>query len=639
MKKYFFFAVALALSACTSDEYMGGVNPGEADGAIKFTSATGAMSRAEHTGADAAGLLNHKFIVAGFKGAQSTNGVVTIPVFDHYIVNWKQNTAGTTESNTADWEYVGVTAAAPATVTGEQTIKYWDYGTGQYDFVAFSTGTATVVTEDASYSQGTNVLISAVAPSTATTSAYTIMGASADLAKCYIADLVTAYNPAETGKPVYGNEVQLKFRNLAAKARVALYETIPGYSVKDVHFYQDGTTLDANNETITETSATLFAPAGSTATDNFYTAGTATVYFPTVGTSNVANSDYNKAHVNIAATSSSKTQAFGNLQYKASDDSRLSGSNIFLGTNSANPSYAGTTSPYYTTILPNETGTTLTLRVNYTLVSNDGSGETINVYGATAVVPSKYCQWKSNYAYTYIFKISDNTNGLTGLDFTDKVGLYPITFDAVVADPTDGNQETVTTVATPSITTYSPGVQPTANNEYKQNSWIYVMVMNEGSIQTISAEHPCAIYKMEKDATEAEVMDALNMVESKDGEKITGRNKLVLDPKNIAANFTTIPGVDGNNITITAGDAALFKAEETGSYAVVYGVAAGVPTTYNSAISWESEPENWETIRANLYTDFEMTQSASDFNAKKVYYQKLTNNNNVYAIKVVKVVS
>ena len=35
----------------------------------------------------------------------------------------------------------------------------------------------------------------------------------------------------------YNQAVTLTFRNMAAKVRVALYETVPGYSIKNVKFY------------------------------------------------------------------------------------------------------------------------------------------------------------------------------------------------------------------------------------------------------------------------------------------------------------------------------------------------------------------------------------------------------------------
>lgn len=54
-------------------------------------------------------------------------------VMNGYTVNWTQQTANTTSSNTADWEYVGI---------ANQTIKYWDYSATSYRFFAYSIPTA-----------------------------------------------------------------------------------------------------------------------------------------------------------------------------------------------------------------------------------------------------------------------------------------------------------------------------------------------------------------------------------------------------------------------------------------------------------------------------------------------------------------
>lgn len=397
MKKYLFFAAsALALASCSSDDFVGdnsGNLHGTTNGEIAFAGGTAKITRAnDHVGAVAAELLGKKFIVAGFKGEKLTNGIVTSKVFDHYTVEWKANTAGTTADNTSDWKYVGLTPQdGLATVKGEQTIKYWDYSTGQYDYIAFSTGAANLVTE----TEPTNgeVKVTKVDATKAKTAAYTIKGTAEDLSKCYIADLITAYNPKIDGKPEYQKEVTLSFRNLTTKVRVALYETIPGYSVKDVKFYSDNRTKCEITE---ETPATLFA-SGTTDTDNFYGSGTATVYFPTVGTDNLTNSDYNKAHVAIAGESPKTFKTFGNLSYTKSGDDRLGTGNFYLATTSSKATYAaGTGKNNYEIALPNEAGTTLTLRVNYTLVANDGSGEEIKVYGANAIIPAKYAEWKSN---------------------------------------------------------------------------------------------------------------------------------------------------------------------------------------------------------------------------------------------------
>lgn len=638
MKKYLFFAAsALALASCSSDDFVGdnsGNLHGTTNGEIAFAGGTAKITRAgNHVGADAAELLGKKFIVAGFKGEKLNDGIVTNKVFDHYTVEWKANTAGTTADNTSDWRYVGLQPQTGlATVTGDQTIKYWDYSTGQYDYIAFSTGTANLVTE----TEPTNgeVKVTKVDATKAKTAAYTIKGTAVDLSNCYIADLITAYNPKIDGKPEYQKEVTLSFRNLTTKVRVALYETIPGYSVKDVMFYSNGT--DANDKTISETSATLFA-SGATATDNFYGSGTATVYFPTVGTDNISKSDYNKAHVAIKGSDESTSKNFGNLDYTKSDDSRLGTEKIYLATKSSEATYA-TDNKHYEIALPNEAGTTLTLRVNYTLVANDGSGEKINVYGAKAIIPAIYAQWKSNYAYTYIFKISDKTNGLTGLGENTPEGLYPITFDAVVADSEEGNQSTITTVATPSITTYQKGHDIT-KDEYSTNKDIYVMAMDKDG-NLIPNLNKAKLYKVEgNNISEATVHDALTIGAKDDGTTITGRNGIKLTTNADMGTTTTIPGVDGNDITVAENTAVKFKATSAGTYAFVYDITpttAPATTELHTAVTVAA---GTDLTGKEYFNDEACTDLATGTTTtKKVYYQKITNTNRTYAIKVIKVV-
>ncbi len=632
MKRYYLLAAAaIVFAGCSNNEFVGedsGRTQESGQGQIAFSSTLPAATRAWY-GAVAAAKLNNKFIVSGFSGDKSTDAIATTTVFDNYQVEWKANTAGTTASNTADWEYVGLTAAPPSKVSGEQTIKYWNYSAGQYDFIAYSTGDADVIT-DGDVSTG-KVKVSAIsAPADGKAAAYTIQGAAADLAKCYIADLVTAYNPSKDTKPKFGDRVQFNFRNLTTKVRVALYETVPGYSVKDVRFYANGTT-DASKD-ISATEATLY-PTG-----NFATSGTLTVSFPTVGTENISKSDYNKAHVAVAAENGTETsQSFGNLEYKASDDNRLGTGTSYLGTTLPNASYAGT-GDFYQTMLPNETGSTLTLRVNYTLVSNDGSGEEIHVYGAKAIVPAIYAQWKSNYAYTYVFKISDKTNGKTGLTDADPEGLFPITFDAMITDVQNGNQATVTTVATPSITTYQKGHDVT-KDEYSvkdEDGDIYVMVDGKKDLDKNGQ-----LYTVETSGTtisEATVHDALTIGAGADGKP--SRNGITLTKANSEV-VTTIPGVDGNDIKMADGTAAAKFTPKAGTYAYAYTLDDGKDksTELHTAVTLtgESAPTDFTT---NYYTDPDCTTNAKDGEYKKgtTYYQKVTNTGATYAIKVIKVV-
>ena len=95
----------------------------------------------------------------------------------------------------------------------------------------------------------------------------------------------------------------------------------------------------------------------------------------------------------------------------------------------------------------------LLVKLDFTMTADDGSADVIHVRGARAIVPAEFVKWKSNFAYTYIFKISDRTNGTTGEtdendEPVDPEGLKPITFDAIVVDVTEERQQTISSVST-----------------------------------------------------------------------------------------------------------------------------------------------------------------------------------------------
>ena len=659
IKKYLFLAAAVTMMAsCSDNNYVGDNNPNSPDGsgAIAFGSGFKAVTRGNTTGAQAADLLNKKFVVSGFKG----NGTTMSTVFDNYIVNWVESTAGTTASNTSDWEYVGIAAAAPSAITGNQTIKYWDYSTSQYDFAAYSLGTNTSITTGTPTSG--QILVTSISPNSPYAPTYTLKGSAVDLAKCYISDMVTVE------KANYQKEVQLTFRSLGTKIRVGLYETVPGYSVKEVKFYtDDATTTIAKGASAT--SATLFMPSGVV---GFGSAGTYTVTFDN---NNVAQVAFTMDGDATALTQKN----FGSLEYKGKEGNET-GTNIYLGRSSNDVSYAGSD---YTTVLPNTaTGDVLELRVDYTLVSIDGSGEEIKIHGAKAFVPATYTVWKPNYAYTYIFKISDNTNGWTSTTNTDPAGLYPITFDAIVADALDANNEqtTITTVASPSITTYQKDHDKTKDEYSAAKGKIYVQVMVDGSLKDDlgTKGHLYTVATTGTAISEATVLDALNIIET----GTTGRNGITLTAETSTATITTIPGEDGNNISVNAGEAAEFTpvaptspatvkhyayVYDTGEYTGEYYATAptGWPTGYYTdakcttdatgdfaagtyykntstyiytAVNTTSQPDDWATADV-WYKDPDGTQPANGTAwASGYYYKKYTVNHKVYGVKVIKVV-
>lgn len=458
-KKLFYVALAItALASCSSNDFVGDESPQGSigtNGAISFGFDVPAITRSG--GATAAASLNNNFVVFGYKTVSSSPQVV----FDNYQVNYVTNTVNTTESNSANWEYVsyknlpfGTTTTSGGTLNTdgvaknantsstniEQSIKYWDFNASQYDFFAYSLGAG-----------NTSTWAKATAMSNST---YSLEGTAAQLGTCYISNKKTMTPSTSTTK------VDLEFRSFLTKVQLGFYETIPGYSVKEVKFYP------SSSETSTTTpslyTATAVIPNGGKYTVTFDASGKAQV---TLATSDPAPTKISKIDFNTTLT-----------DYVGADYKEDNTSTVYLGRASN-----AATKTNVINVLPNPANTNaLNLKMDFTLVSRDGTGETINMTGATAVIPAAYAQWKPNYKYTYLFKISDNTNAQSGTI----TGLYPITLDAVITDAQDGSQETITTVSNPSITTYAKASAVLTDNEYKSGANIYVVV-NDGEALTV----------------------------------------------------------------------------------------------------------------------------------------------------------
>ncbi|MBR6032593.1 MAG: hypothetical protein IKP36_11660 [Bacteroidaceae bacterium] len=675
MKKVYLIlaaTVGMTITSCTTNDFIGEVatTPEEVvnDGSIRFGGGFKAITRADQFGADAASLLGNQFIVTGIK---ATNGSpdVTSPVFNSYTVKWTKNTAGTTESNTSDWEYVYTAPYSAVTTVATQSIKYWDYSQNYYDFAAYSVGGNTLekLPDTPSDPSANTVQGTAITYPTG----YQLKGSKDDLAECYITDMTKVTGPAG-----FGGEVTLSFRNLATKVRMAIYETVPGYSVKNVKFY----TADQNpviSVYASSDNATLIGSA-------FYTGGLYTVTFPTTGSANSSETDFNKAHVTMTTPTATNTYGeFGTITVVETGEGALStdGEN-YLKRSASDPSYYGDAGHnYYTTVLPKEDGTVLEMCVDYTLVSNDASGEEITVRAAKAFVPAVYTKWLPNYAYTYIFKISDNTNGWTNPNGSDPAGLFPITFDAVVLDPEEtGTQNTITTVSTPSITTYQKGRLLTDEVYKDDRGDIYIIVQDasqkcdlntKGKLYTIDASGASVA------VSEATVMDALN-IRVAGSAAVNGRNGLALSEgtatpvEKIAATDAT----DGNEVPITVkvvlssgsapadwgtnyftdpactsaagayadgtyyrkNSAVKFTPSE-GTYAYVYEVSDDTDTYLYSAESNASKPSDWTTADT-WYKDPDGASAVGDgdFVADKIFYKRYTDRNTTYVVKVINVV-
>jgi hypothetical protein len=465
MKKHLFIAATalLALASCTDDSFVGEQSVKEANEnvSINFDYQFQNTTRAESDHATSAANLGNQFIVWGEK---STGGSDTKDapadghiVFPNYQVNYGASTANTTTSNSKDWEYVGYThstnyqdnitykASTSEAVKGSsvaQTIKYWDYSAGSYTFTAVS---ASKLTNSKTDIENGYVKIQKNIDDDDKVSekGYIVtVTANADLSKLYFSDrtvITKGTGTDRTATNAYGGNVTLKFRNALSQIRAGIYETIPGYAISDIKFY-----VNTSGDSPTQTQV---AQVGETPVDAFgaicpnikgmgyagdltvtYSEETATLNQPVVSASGTVNTNL------ILGT---------NISTVTTDAP--------LGTSATDPTWDTSAGAYTNVLLQGAHTTNLKLKCDYTLY-NSVSGETIEVKDATVEVPYQYLQWKPNYKYTYLFKITDEK-------------LYPITFDAIEITNSDGLAEYITIVNQPSVTTFG-AIYNTTDNKY-----------------------------------------------------------------------------------------------------------------------------------------------------------------------------
>lgn len=312
-----------------------------------------------------AGVLTFK--VWGFKnmaydeGTESYGGLQT--VFPGYNVNWEDNSAATTTSNSSGWEYVGQEGGGGT----QQTIKFWDWSARAYRFLGATNWGGERPADPASYVENR---------------AYGALGASA-----YEITIMTDASPEfdgedkidlgatatkmaaipyytrlwfSTGKAedyptrLFGQPVQLEFVKPYTRVRFIFIYTFP----------REGIGLTAKS----------FKPTDGS---EIVRKGTVTLSFPLTGTS-IAES-FNMTPDSDPDPAVSKALTDFTEDCDPEDDSKV---------------YTQTEGGWYS-VLPNNT------QGSYTL--------TVNVNGApkSATVPAEFMQWSPGYSYTYIFKITD----------------------------------------------------------------------------------------------------------------------------------------------------------------------------------------------------------------------------------------
>lgn len=377
---------------------------------------------------------HYNFGVFGYKSTDAAN-----PIMANYLVGYNdadgkkgyymtlanQTTLGDKEETVngqsywayeklgaADYTYDGTegfytkTQTAYMSNVGNQFLRYWDKNAATTSFYAYAPyingeGTAT-------YDNSTKVLS---IPDGSLTDGYD------DASKCEYMYAATTVNKAN-----YGTDVVLSFKRLNAKVNIKFYEVIEGYSVKIID-------LGNGKEDVQAAAAIAGTPN---------TAGT---YFQKSGFS----LDFSAGTTNPSITQANGTTANNTRPLVFKEPTATE-----IGTSKESASASPTT--YYA--IPKQNSTGFTFHVSYELTST--TGEKITVRNATVFVPADKCNWTSNTAYTYIFKITKNSNGSTDpdkdstIDPTDpkvdeEKALYPIVFDGVKVEEwkTDESEYTI----------------------------------------------------------------------------------------------------------------------------------------------------------------------------------------------------
>ena len=476
MKKYFYLALAATtMAACTNDVDYSSSDQGNPNNTIGFQ----VLGRNSITRAQSLQVAGHyNFGVFAYKSSDNVNNVMS-----NYLVGYMDNAKGyeKTGSTTGDksgvadgqsyWMYEGLgkdeyfgTYAGGALDTfytsnnARQFLKYWDKSADSTCFYAYA---PYVGTTDA----GKNLRVTYVdgqAQSATGGDTYVMNIPNGTIVAGYddASRYEFMYASAKVLKAEYGHDVSLDFKRLVAKVNIKFWEDIPGYKVRILDLkegtdgyhgvqaaasikdntsgkygykggkyyvsngvkikFDDGQKTDIKQykgETKDNNTPLVFdAPTAAQIGENRYTASaSATTYYAIPkGAKDNDNNDVKVLEVTTAG-GIKKVPDFSDAG--VNPEAELS-----------------------------QTG--FTFHVSYELTAED-SGERIIVKNATVHVPCNYCNWKENTHYTYIFKITTNSNGSTeetpGIDPTDPEvptvqSLYPIVFDNCTVQDWDENE-------------------------------------------------------------------------------------------------------------------------------------------------------------------------------------------------------
>lgn len=266
-------------------------------------------------------------------------------VIADYKVKYGAGTAGTTLSNTHDWEYVGVQS--------NQTIKYWDFGAKQYRFFGYVHG--------ADLDGDTDIDVTA---DLATSTDEQVIVAYSNVDLRYLT--TPLYSRLLMVEPTqYGKAVQLEFAYAVAMVEVKFY-------------------LGANPQGWSHLTNISFAPA-------VVDPAIPTCAESIVVTYPIAGTTPEKTTETLAVTSSTGA-SMAALTYDTLTIPYADWQTGLFAVPSESAYVIGETTRY--AVLPAPTNPAF-------VMSLDLEGK-----HKTATVPAQYMQWKANTHYTYVFKLT-----------------------------------------------------------------------------------------------------------------------------------------------------------------------------------------------------------------------------------------
>ena len=358
----------VAWVACTEDHLGDRVEPHPGTSTpvgqypIAFSSAT-ADQETETRASEST--LGHDFLVYGYKnvaGQQQT-------VFNGYTVWYREGSGNTSEDNTHGYFYVG----------GEQTIKYWDFSATEYHFwgVWDDRGDLTEISDGVGNSKVLTIHDVPLRVGEPADRAYDVL-----------------YSTLVERRSVTTDVVQFNFKRPYAQLRVQFYTSEP---------------LEGDDQI--DLSAIRFAPdpaATSPQVNKVYAKGDVIVTYPltaadcpgyqheTVEVRNLSNpqDELFFEDVILNATYGTTSNTAITAPVADSDGLRL---DDMPGTSLTRAGEVPGKKYFYYPLPMGELNPAfiMTLRIH-------GDTET-----KTAVVPANFMQWKPNFLYTYIFKITE----------------------------------------------------------------------------------------------------------------------------------------------------------------------------------------------------------------------------------------